>query len=681
MIVLNLPVPLDLFEPMPSSTLHSTATELLESYRFVTLDFPGLGDVRVSRDYGCCKGKDEAIYGSGKLPGVVPPKLRAALGELLPDARGDKAVYDGVPVKRQEYLVVANKHVEYKHGSGKHWLSQEHRLTVPLLGHLHAVFPPQTEAGTTHLNFELPAITAPKPNHWNTPEARHQAQPKKNWCCAPKVKEEIAYQVGWACCALPSWALADANSESEKNEHPPVVLLLPLMVPHEAWKRSEEKRVHAVAALRKACKMPHIYPHTLNTVASPKYVSSKSSVSKNTTDKGADSNSGGEDAPTGEDNTKELMHVLADAIKGAAIYRDRDRDVSVGNARIGGDSTHAGDRKGLMVFALQRLERLKQWYPQYCADLAPVPPEAALASGPPSSAAVSLAGATPATPQVSAAADNAASTKVSSSAEAAFEAVTMAGGMNSLATPPTDELGMFDDPDSPNSEDGNGDSTRNTEVAAAAAVGDRSTSDLATFLFSSPTDPNAKLEAAAAAAPSRSAASKLFAAAKAPGSKSKGWNMIRAAYVQSLTAHHEKSTQQLEAERQKLKAFLDACNLGHKYSAFEDFGVDSVTDAVDADLVDTNSLANDIGLSPEELKAFQEKAKIARTAGKMSAEFYNFTRDLVTGLFFLILVYLLLFFVLLLAFLSLTSGVYIIHVHAFSWPILHCSIRYLYIKR
>jgi len=616
----------------------------------------------MSRDYGCCKGKDEAMVPrrrssaatlaaagvgaevatkeghnwakglgdgtanhGGKLPGMTPPKLRAALGELLPDPRGDKAVYDGVPVKRQEYLVVANKHVEYKHGSGKHWLSQEHRLAVPLLGHLHAVFPPQTEAGTTHLNFELPAITAPKPNHWNTPEARHQAQPKKSWCCAPKVKEEIAYQVGWACCALPSWAhkaVADANSESEKNEHPPVVLLLPLMVPHEAWKRSEEKRIHAVAALRKACKMPHIYPHTLNTVASPKYVSSKSSVSKNTTDKGADSNSGGEDAPTGEDNTKELMHVLADAIKGAAIYRGRDRDVSVGNARIGGDSTHAGDRKGLMVFALQRLERLKQWYPQYCADLAPVPPESALASGPPSSAAVSLAGAASAIPEEPAAADTATSTKVSSSAEAAFKAVTMAGGMNPLATPPTDELGMFDDPDSPKSEGGDGDSTKNTEVAAAAAaVGVGSTKDFASFLFSSPADPKARLEAAAAAAPSRSAASKLFAAAKAPGRKSKGWNMVKAAYAQSLAAHHEKSTKQLEVDQTKLKAFLEACNLSHKFSAFHDFGVDSVADAVDDDLVSTQLLTNVIGLSPEELAVFQEKAKVARTVGKMTAMF------------------------------------------------------------
>ena len=228
----------------------------------------------VSRDYGCCKGKDEAMvprrrssaaslaaagvgaeiatleghsWATGKLPDIAPPKLRAALGELLPDARGDKAVYDGVQVKRQEYLVVANKHAEYKHGSGKHWLSQEHRLAVPLLGHLHAVFPPQTLAGSTHLNFELPAITAPKPNHWNTPEARRKAQPKKSssqgWCCAAKVQEEIAYQVGWACCALPSWAHkavseAQGDSDGEKTEHPPVVLLLPLMVPHDAWKRS-----------------------------------------------------------------------------------------------------------------------------------------------------------------------------------------------------------------------------------------------------------------------------------------------------------------------------------------------------------------------------------------------------------------------------------------------------------
>ena len=142
--------------------------------------------------------------------------------------------------------MIANKHAEYKHGSGKHWLSQEHRLAVPLLGHLYAAFPPQTLAGSTHLNFELPAITAPKPNHWNTPEARRKAQPKKSsqgWCCAAKVKEEIAYQVGWACCALPSWAHkavseAHENSDGEKTEYLPVVLLLPLMVPHDAWKRS-----------------------------------------------------------------------------------------------------------------------------------------------------------------------------------------------------------------------------------------------------------------------------------------------------------------------------------------------------------------------------------------------------------------------------------------------------------
>jgi hypothetical protein len=198
----------------------------------------------------------------------------------------------------------------------------------------------------------------------------------------------------------------------------------------------------------------------------------------------------------------------------------------------------------------------------------------------------------------------------------------MAGGMNPLATPPTDELGMFDDPDSPKSEGGDGDSTKNTEVAAAAAaVGVGSTKDFASFLFSSPADPKARLEAAAAAAPSRSAASKLFAAAKAPGRKSKGWNMVKAAYAQSLAAHHEKSTKQLEVDQTKLKAFLEACNLSHKFSAFHDFGVDSVADAVDDDLVSTQLLTNVIGLSPEELAVFQEKAKVARTVGKMTAMF------------------------------------------------------------
>jgi hypothetical protein len=263
-----------------------------------------------------------------------------------------------------------------------------------------------------------------------------------------------------------------------------------------------------------------------------------------------------------------------------------------------------------------------------------VPPEATSAAGPPSSAAIALGATTAAAtaPAAPAAAPAAAALALAAEA-AALEAAAVAGGMNPLAEP-SDELGMFsDEPDS---------LAVTTQPGAAAAlppaaafvahatapaaaaisvVAAGGAKDFASFLFASPADPSAALAAAAAVAPSKSAAPTLFAAAKTPGAKSKGWGMVKAAHAQSLAAHHEKSTAQLQSEQAKLLAFLESCGLGAKYSAFHELGVDSVADAVDEGLVDVAALTNEIGLSPGELAVFQDKAKAARTMGKLGATF------------------------------------------------------------
>jgi hypothetical protein len=61
----------------------------------------------------------------------------------------------------------------------------------------------------------------------------------------------------------------------------------------------------------------------------------------------------------------------------------------------------------------------------------------------------------------------------------------------------------------------------------------------------------------------------------------------------------------LDADQAKLKEFLGRCGLEGMYDTFLAFGVDSVKDAMDGEVVTAAALQNDMGLTPFEVRKFR----------------------------------------------------------------------------
>ena len=505
------------------------------------------------------------------------PRVRAGLGDL----KGADApeAYDGVKVLRQEFLLVANKDCEYRHGTGKHWLSQEVRVGVPLLGHLHALFPPQCHASLTRLHFELPALDGPKPHMLNTEEertamavaAKHTT--KLAALCCPEKDDpgEEAYQVGWAVAGLPSWA-PDAGPAANRAEHPIMVLVLPLMVPKHAFDKSVMERDAAAEVLRKACKMPHTHP------------------SHELAEGGESSDEEGGVVSSSSDNTSEVMGALEYAISLGAKYAGRDTLISVGKPST---SLPRWEREGLLPYAKHRLDKLKHRHPEYHSampDGFDMSAEARLRSETATARLEEAQGGTNPLMTLFGAVEDRPVVDQPGANKPAAEAALAAG-----AAPMVEATGGA------------------AGAAAPAAGAKASPSDFASFLFAAPE--------AKAAGPGAAKAASLLKTAKLPGAKGKGWGLVKAAHAQSLASHHAASQEALQSDQKKLRDFLVAAGLGDKHDKFLAFGVDSVKDALDEELLSDEALAEEVGLSADEIAAFREKTAAARTLSKLTGVF------------------------------------------------------------
>jgi hypothetical protein len=636
-----------------------------------------------------------------------PPSMHATSGELvdLPNDSTVKPEYDGIGVQQQNFNLKATKQCEYKSGTGKHWLAQDVKVGVPLLGHIQAIFPPQTKAEVTELNFTLPALVDPKTDHLNTYEARKKsrrhAREKKLTakcgicactcmrrgicasCCEHDVEErEIAYQVGWVVTVLPQ---PEGAKEGDQKQ-PSAVLVLPAMVSLAAFKRSIDARNAAVEALYNATKMRHIHPavdfghhqhlkhtgdsdssdsddddshhapaphlgrasHQVDPEPSPKAVAPSSPLSKS---KGGKSrgiwfNSGKKKKAKEEaaaraqkkawnrsqasnlsvieansvDNGPEVLAALQAAVKGALKYRDRDREITVGDSRNDEDGDQPEEsRLGLLAFAEERIEKLLKKYPHLkkvpsspskspssssMSDAKQAKEDGGESKGPEvrSELKDDLAVKTPrgsTLNPVSGAGnffldeepqDGVVKSQPGASAPPEAGWSTPTNLINAFVTPPVDEPIQ--------------------QADSAATVDESSAAGFASFIYDS--TKTAVLGEEESSSSSTSSSSETPSVAGVDLSKIS--NLPKSAA--ELEEHHNLSTRQVEDNRKELKTFLNGAKLAKFYPKFIDFGVDSVHDALDPSILSDADLKKEIGLTAVQMRNLRKlgQANAAKAA-------------------------------------------------------------------